>query len=580
LQNNIPPRENGQTPSWSFITREPGKPAQEGKQMTAQTETTAAGAPPRLEVEWHQIDWYRAHQEVRRLQARIVRATQEGRWGRVKALQRLLTRSFRGKALAVKRVTENQGKRTPGVDGKIWDTPHKKAQGVQMLRARGYHPLPLRRIYIPKNNGRMRPLGIPAISDRAMQMLHLLALDPLAEVTGDKNSYGFRRERSTADAIEACFNELSQSYDPQWILEGDIKSCFDRISHEWFLTHIPMEKAMLKKWLKAEFIEKNALTPTEEGTPQGGPLSPVIANMALDGLEVELRKRFPPTTEKNGHSAKYKVNLIRYADDFIVTGRSKELLEAEVKPLVERFLRERDLELSQEKTKITHITEGFDFLEKVREIVKDRKQITAGRLIVTLNPRIQGWALYHRHVVSKTIYTKVDRAIYQLVWQWAQRRHPHKGKKWIRKKYFRTVGNRQWVFFGTITEKNGETHEVQLRTAASTPIQRHVKVRKDANPYDPAWEPYFEHRLDVKTVQNLQGKRKLHYLWKEQQGLCPLCHQKITKLTGWHSHHIIWRVYGGSDNAENRVLLHPNCHRQLHARPDLAVMKPRPARGV
>jgi RNA-directed DNA polymerase len=156
---------------------------------------------------------------------------------------------------------------------------------------------------------------------------------------------------------------------------------------------------------------------------------------------------------------------------------------------------------------------------------------------------------------------------------------PHKGKKWI-KKYFRTVGNRHWVFFGTITEKNGETHEVQLRTAASTPIQRHVKVRKDANPYDPDWEPYFEHRLDVKTVKNLQGKRRLIHLWREQQGLCPLCHQKITTLTGWHSHHIIWRVYGGSDIAANRVLLHPNCHRQLHTRPDLVVVKPRPARGV
>ena len=198
--------------------------------MTAQTETTAAAAPPRLEVEWHQIDWYHAHQEVRRLQARIVKATQEGRWGKVKALQRLLTRSFRGKALAVKRVTENQGKRTPGVDGETWDTPHRTVQGIQRLRARGYHPHPLRRIYIPKNNGWMRPLGIPAISDRAMQMLHLLALDPIAETTGDKNSYGFRRERSTADAIEACFNELSQSYDPQWILEGDIKSCFDHTS--------------------------------------------------------------------------------------------------------------------------------------------------------------------------------------------------------------------------------------------------------------------------------------------------------------------------------------------------------------
>jgi RNA-directed DNA polymerase len=575
--------------------------------MTAQTETSEAGAPPHPDVAWHLIDWYRAHHEVRRLQARIVKATQEGRWGKVQALQRLLTRSFSGKVLAVRRVTENQGKRTPGVDGETWQTPQQKAQGVQRLRARGYWPRPLRRIYIPKSNGKLRPLGIPTMTDRTMQALHLLALDPIAETTGDKNSYGFRKERSTADAIEGCFEELSQSYDPQWILEGDIKSCFDRLSHDWLLAHIPMEKAILRKWLKAGFMEKQALSPTEEGTPQGGPLSPVLANMALDGLEGELRQRFPPTTEKHGHRAKYKVNLIRYADDFIITGRSKELLEEEIKPLVARFLQERGLELSQEKTKITQITEGFEFLgqqvrkyqsgkrmkllitpskkqmqsflEKVRKLVKDRKQVTAGKLIVALNPRIRGWATYHQHVVSKVVFSKVDRAIFQLIWQWAQRRHPTKGRKWIRKKYFRTANHRQWIFVGTVTEDNGVTREVQVRTAASTPIKRHKKIRKDANPYDPAWEPYFEQRLDVKMENDLQGRRKLLYLWMEQQGVCPLCHQKITKLTGWHSHHIIWRVHGGGDGTENRILLHPTCHQQLHNRPDLSVVKPRPAQG-
>ena len=194
------------------------------------TANTFAGAASQREVNWHAIKWSAVHRTVRRLQARIVKATQEGRWGKVKALQRLLTHSFSGKALAVRRVTENQGKNTPGVDKETWDTPEKKAQAIQTLRQRGYRPQPLRRVYIPKSNGRLRPLGIPAMSCRAMQALYLLALGPVAETTGDRNSYGFRPERSPADAIEQCFNVLSHSYSAQWVLEGDIKGCFDHAS--------------------------------------------------------------------------------------------------------------------------------------------------------------------------------------------------------------------------------------------------------------------------------------------------------------------------------------------------------------
>jgi len=200
---------------------------------------------------------------------------------------------------------------------------------------------------------------------RAMQALYLLALDPVAEVTADRQSYGFRRERSTADAMEKCFLLLSRKTSPQWVLEGDIKGCFDAISHEWLETYIPMEKAMLKKWLKAGFMEKHVLYPTEAGTPQGGICSPVLANMALDGLEARLREKFP---QRADGSYKGKISLIRYADDFIVTGNTKELLEREVKPLVEQFMRERGLELSQEKTVITHVEDGFDFLGQVRPL--------------------------------------------------------------------------------------------------------------------------------------------------------------------------------------------------------------------
>ena len=233
------------------------------------TANTFAGAAPHNEVNWHRTNWTAVHRNVRRLQARIVKATQEGKWGKVKALQHLLTHSFSGKALAVRRVTENQGKATPGVDKDIWDTPEKKAQAVQTLKQRGYHPQPLRRVYIPKSNNKLRPLSIPSMKDRAMQVLYLSALNPIAETTGDRNSYGFRPERSTADAIEQCFKVLSHNYSAQWVFEGDIKACFDGISHTWLEAHIPMDKSILNKWLKAGYIDKQVFYRTEEGTPQG-----------------------------------------------------------------------------------------------------------------------------------------------------------------------------------------------------------------------------------------------------------------------------------------------------------------------
>jgi RNA-directed DNA polymerase len=565
--------------------------------MTEELQESSTGAPFHGVTDWHDIDWKSVSCNVRRLQTRIVKATQEKRWGKVKALQRLLTHSFSGKALAVRRVTENQGKNTPGVDKVTWSTPHKKINAVYSLRQRDYHPQPLRRIYIPKKNGKKRALGIPVMKDRAMQALYLLALDPIAETTADLNSYGFRPQRSTADAIEQCFTALGNIHTAQWILEGDIKSCFDGISHEWLVTHIPMEKAILKKWLKSGYMEKHVLYPTEEGTPQGGIISPVLANMTLDGLERMLREIFPKTTVK-GIAA--KVNVIRYADDFIVTASSKELLEQEAKPRIEAFLKERGLELSSEKTRITHIKDGFDFLgqnvrkykvgkqhkllikpaqknvhahlEKIREIIRKNQTLSAGRLILILNPIIRGWAQYHQHIVSSETFSSVDDAIYRRLRQWMKRRHPKKSNKWISKKYFKSIEGNNWVFYADV---NGKQH--LLTETARVPIKRHAKIKAEANPYDPKWETYYEKRLDVHIVDTFKGKRWLIHLWKEQKGLCPMCQQKITKITGWHSHHIEWRSKGGSHTAENRVLLHPNCHQQVHSQ-SLHVEKPRPVK--
>ncbi len=251
------------------------------------------------------------------------------------------------------------------------------------------------------------------------------------------------------------------------------------------------------------------------------------------------------------------------------------------------FLRERGLELSEEKTQIVQIEEGFDFLGQnirkyngkmlikpskknvqaflanVREVIKTNKQATAGVLIRQLNPKIRGWANYHRHVVSKEVFHSTDHAIYQALWQWAKRRHPSKSRRWVKNKYFHTVGNHNWTFSGTTTDL-GKLTVRHLVRAADVPIQRHTKVRGETNPYDPTWETYFERRLDVKMEANLQGRKRLLYLWTRQQGICPHCRLKITKLTGWHSHHKVWRSKGGSDAADNRVLLHPECHRQVH----------------
>ena len=304
-----------------------------GKQMNE----IKSCAPADLWTTWEQIQWNKCEHEVRKLQARIVKAQMSGRHNKVKALQWMLTHSFYGKALAVKRVTSNGGKKTAGVDHVLWNTPNQKMDAIASLKRRGYHPQPLRRVNIKKSNGKLRPLGIPTLKDRAMQALYHMALDPVAETTADTHSYGFRKERSTKDAKEMCFTVLARKIAPQWVLEGDIKGCFDHISHEWLLNHIPMDKVILRKWLKSGYVFHNKLYPTYEGTPQGGIISPTLANMVLNGMQTMLSERFKVRMGKNYYNP--KINLVRYADDFIVTGKDKEILENEVKPVIKELSR-------------------------------------------------------------------------------------------------------------------------------------------------------------------------------------------------------------------------------------------------
>jgi RNA-directed DNA polymerase len=469
---------------------------------------------------WDQVDWPKCERQVRRLQARIVKATREGRWGKVKTLQRLLTHSFSGKALAVKRVTENQGRRTPGMDSVSWTTPAARLKAIGSLQRRGYRPLPLRRVLIPKANGKQRPLGIPTMKDRAMQALQLLALEPIAETAADLNSYGFRPKRSTADALQRCFHALSKGDSAQWVLEGDIKGCFDHISHEWMLNHIPTDKVVLQKWLKAGYIKNRTWFPTEAGTPQGGIISPTLANLTLDGLEKLLAEHFPREKRRDGKRWRPKVNFVRYADDFIITGSTKELLENEVRPVVERFLKDRGLTLSADKTRITHIDEGFDFLgqnlrkydgkpmvkpskknthafmEKVRGIIDANKSASQTALISRLNPVIRGWANYHRHCAAKETFNRVDYEIWRALWRWARRRHPMKSRDWVKKHYFPALGTRAWMFAVKTDKQTPDGKPVWLRLvyASETKIRRHVKIRGQANPYDPQWQDYLKER--------------------------------------------------------------------------------------
>jgi RNA-directed DNA polymerase len=529
-------------------------------------------------VTWDGISWAEVQRQVRRLQARIVKATQVGRYNKVKALQWLLTHSFSGKALAVKRVTANKGKNTPGVDKVTWKTPGAKINAIVSMKRRGYSPLPLKRVLIPKKNGKARPLGIPVMKCRAMQALHLLALEPVAETTADLNSYGFRPERATADAGEQCFISLARKVSAEWVLEADIQGCFDKISHCWMIDNIPTDKAILKKWLKAGYVYQNELFPTEAGTPQGGIISPVLANMTLDGLDAMLAEKFPKA-KRTG----LKMNMVRYADDFIITGNSKAWLEQEVKPAVVEFLAERGLVLSPEKTKITHIGDGFNFLgwnirkydgkllmkpskanvkahlDKIREVIKDNKTAKQVNLIRLLNPVLRGWANYHRHVVAKETFARVDKCVWSMLWRWAARRHPNKGAAWVKEKYFKTRGTRNWVFAATEDKEDGTRREFILLQESDTPIQRHVKIRANANPHDPQWEAYFESRWGKKMSNSAKGRAKLYRVWQRQDGLCSICQEPITKSTPWDTRSIVKRTDGGSDAASNLRLHHLNC---------------------
>jgi RNA-directed DNA polymerase len=439
---------------------------------------------PSKEDTWTGVNWSKVEKTVENLQHRITKAAEKGDYRKVRNLQRLLSKRSLSASLKAVRIVaqENSGKKTPGIDGQLWTTPDRKHQAALELRKKS-DVKPLKRIYIPKSNRDKRPLGIPCMSDRARQALWNLALSPWVEATSDPHSYGFRPYRGCWDANAQIRTLLDKPNSPKWVLDADIEKWFDSINHDWLLEHTLMETKVLKSWLKAGYLEGDRLFPTDEGTPQGGIISPTLANLTLNGLENYLQtqfkpKRIPCSTGKNTTRVSTCINVVRYADDFIVTGRSKRQLEC-VKKAINEFLAPRGLNISEEKTTIRPITQGFDFLGwtfrkypngtllctisnkskiKHREEIKYLTKTTHDQaiLIPKLNLKIRGWMNYH-HCANGIwdVWGSMDNYLYERLTKWCLRRHSNKTRKWVFEHYWKPIDGR-WTF--TVTTKQGDTY--------------------------------------------------------------------------------------------------------------------------
>lgn len=545
--------------------------------------------------EWHQLPWRKLEVAVFKLERRIYKASHAGDIRRVHRLQKLLLKSRAAKLLAVRRVTQdNQGKNTAGIDGIKALTPHQRGALAAQL---GTLPTgrPTRRVWIPKpGKDEQRPLSIPTLHDRALQALVKLVLEPEWEARFEPNSYGFRPGRSVHDAIGAIFIAIEKQ--PKYALDADIAKCFDRIDQQALLRKIktfPTLNRLVKAWLQAGVLDNGVFTATTTGTPQGGVASPLLANIALHGLEEFIRSQFPARTRRNpaqpGRQLHWQPQIIRYADDLVILHRDRTVIE-QCRHLTQAWLQDIGLELSEQKTRIAHTLEkiegeaGFNFLgfqvrqyraskyntargrgfktlitpsqEAVKRhwatlsaLISQHKAAKQANLIGILNPIIAGWANYYSAVVSTKTFHLLDHRLYEKLRRWAFFRHPRKSRRWAIERYWDTTPGKSWAF----RDSNGPT----LNQHTRVPIVRHVKVQGQASPYDGNWSYWAARRGKYPGVS-----RRLAALLKKQAGHCEACGLFFTPEDLIELHH---RDGNRSDNRySNLAVVHRHCHDQIH----------------
>lgn len=541
-------------------------------------------------TDWQRIHWRKAHRVVKNLRQRIFKATRANEWRRVRNLQRLLLKSYSNVLLAVRRVTQvNRGKYTPGIDKVLVKTSAAKAILVDVLKQWiPWQPVAARRVYIPKSNGKRRPLGIPSLVDRCLQAMVKAALEPCWEAQFEPTSYGFRPGRSAHDAIARIYVTANVTNHKKWVLDADIAGCFDAISHAFVLHQIGPFPAreLIAQWLKAGYVDNGVWHPTESGTPQGGIISPLLANIALHGMETALGiVRYP----QGGVKRTVQRGMVRYADDFVVFCHSQADAE-QTRSELEQFLSLRGLQLSKEKTRIVHLSEGFDFLgfnirhyrsqttrsgwkllikpakksvTRFRTKLKDTFNWLHGRnalcLIKTLNPMIRGWANYFRGGVSSQTFQTLEADIFWKLRRWISKTHPNKSFSWRDRRYWANhpaYPGSQWSF---VDKDTG----MVLYRIGYTRIQRHVLIRGDASPDNPDDKDYFEQR-NKQSNQVGDYPKAAQRIIQRQSAKCPHCGQSLFNGEAIHIHHKILRRQGGSNHTSNLMAVHLVCHQQLH----------------